>query len=30
MLPYSLVETDMPFLLFPKPGLPVQSRPEYG
>src|SRR6266851_10108636 len=27
MLPYSQVETDMPFSLFPKPALPLQSRP---
>src|SRR6267143_1795793 len=27
MLPYSQVETDMPFSLFPKPTLPLQSRP---
>src|ERR1700678_2848766 len=30
MLPYSLVETDMPFSLFPEPGLPLQSRTETG
>jgi sulfopyruvate decarboxylase alpha subunit len=28
MLPYSLVETVMPFSLFPEPGLPLQSRTE--
>src|SRR6266705_3156603 len=26
MLPYSQVETDMPFSLFPKPAVPLQSR----
>src|ERR1700721_2093580 len=30
MLPYSLVETDMPFSLFPEPGLPLQSRTKTG
>jgi sulfopyruvate decarboxylase alpha subunit len=29
MLPYSLVQTDMPFSLFPKPRLRLQSAPEY-
>jgi sulfopyruvate decarboxylase alpha subunit len=29
MLPYSLVQTDMTFLLYPKPRLRLQSRPEY-
>src|SRR5258707_5867442 len=29
MLPYPLVQTDMPFLLFPKARRRLQSRPEY-
>src|ERR1700722_7282147 len=30
MLPYSLVETDMPLSIFPEPGLPLQSRTKTG